>query len=347
MSTPVSSAPTALPYETAARYWLAYQSGLSLRRAKNLLAPLHSQSLYEILSEPPELWGVALNLTPEERQRLETSYDFLTPTIHKLADWQKRGVHLLHWDEAAYPPTLAAHLRPEQRPLFVSYCGDPGLFELPTILALAGDPPDADASVWTIETLLSLADESALPLAIARHGLDADIVRALLAAEAPFALVLTQGLAAYQPPAALAGALAAGRALLLSPFRPDQTSDDALGALLPHAAAFAQAFANALLIITPPHPSDLLPEQPCFLRPGLPKTLGCQTYYTDPEDLFLRLAEIPAAAAAANLSFSPEPPPPPPPPPPPAPDPETLIARLSELGHVPEAMKERLRGGRE
>ncbi len=345
MSTPASA--DASPFlETAARYWLAYESGLSLRRAKNLLAPLHSQSLYEILSEPPELWSVALHLTPEERQRLESTYDFLTLTAQKLAAWQRLGVHLLRWDEAGYPPTLATHLRPEQRPLFLSYCGDPSLFELPTILALAGDPPDADASIWTIETHLALADESALPLAIARPGLDADVARALLAAQAPFALVLAQGLSTYQPPVALADALAAGRALLLSPFRPDQTSDDALGALLPHAAAFAQALANALLIITPPHPADLLPEQPCFLRPGLPKTLGCQTYYTDPEDLFLRLAETPAAAAAANLSFPSEPPPPPPPPSPPGPDPETLIARLSELGHVPEAMKERLRGGR-
>ena len=59
--------------------------------------------------------------------------------------------------------------------------------------------------------------------------------------------------------------------------------------MLPHAARFAQALAAAILLAEPPFPEGLLPEQPCFLRPGLPKTPGCQSYYTDPEDLFLHL----------------------------------------------------------
>jgi hypothetical protein len=105
---------------------------------------------------------------------------------------------------------------------------------------------------------------------------------------------------------------------------------------------FAQSLANALLIITPPHPPHLLPEQPCFLRPGIPKTIGCQSYYSDPETLFLRLVETPVAAAIAN---APRPAPRPAPTAPPAPslDPEKLIDQLSALGNVPEAMKARLR----
>ena len=117
--------------------------------------------------------------------------------------------------------------------------------------------------------------------------------------------------------------------------------------MLAHALGFAQSLANALLIVTPPHPPNLLPEQPCFLRPGIPKTVGCQSYYSDPETLFLRLVETPVAAANANTPPLPVTPPPEAPspatPPAPPPDPEKLIDQLSALGNVPEAMKSRLR----
>lgn len=333
--------------ETAAWHWLAFDSGLGLRRAKSIAEeqrPADAVSLYELLLENAEVWAAALRLTDDEKKRLQSNYDRLSETGQRLIDWQTHGIHILHRGDPAYPATLTAHLRPEQRPLLLCHHGNADLFDLPTILPLAGDPPDADATAWTSETLLALSDEGALPLLLARPGLDASLARSLLQTEAAFALVLPQGLAAYQPPAALAAVIASGRCLLLSPFRPDQPAAEP-NPLLPHAAVFAQALANALLIVTPPHPQGLLPEQPCFLRPGLPKTLGCQTYYADPEDLFLRLIETPSAAALANqpaltppepaLSEAPSLPPPP--------DPEALIRRLSELGHVPEAMKTRLR----
>lgn len=354
MSSPFDHAPGSLR-ETAAWYWLAYESGLGLRRAKTIVREClqaDTPSLYEVLLESPAIWALALRVTDDERERMQANYERLAQDGERLMAWQSAGIHTLRWDDPAYPLTLTTHLRPEQRPLLLGCYGDAGLFELPTVLPLAGDPPDEDATRWASETLLDLSVEGALPLLIARPGLDAALARALLQAEAPLALVVPQGLAAYQPPPSLAAAVDAGRCLLLSPFRPDQPPAEP-NPLASHAAVFTQAVANALLIVTPPHPEGLLPEQPCFLRPGLPKTLGCQSYYSGPEDLFIHLVEIPAAAAAANQAAPstltlpeltlPSAPPGAPHPPRNPPDPEALIRQLSKLGHVPEAMKARLR----
>ncbi|MDW8268992.1 MAG: hypothetical protein RMN24_07495 [Anaerolineae bacterium] len=342
--------------ETAARYWLAYETGLSLRRVKQIVQRVERTGLaglYQALQTEPELWRVALDLSEDERERLMGCYDALEEVGQRLLTWQQAGIGLLHWDEAAYPETLTRHLEAEARPLLLSYVGDVGLLELPTVLALAGDPPDAAALSWTAETLLALGAEGVLPLLVARPGFAVEVARQLLKAESPLALVVPQGLATYTPPPALARALLAGRGLLLSPLRPDHPAVAADSRLAGHVVGFAQALANALLLITPPYPPGLLPEQPCFLRPGLPKTIGCQTYFTDVEDFFLRLIETPLAAAMAHLPeeveeiaesaslstmadaalFPDEP----------APDPETLIARLSELGHMPDALKARLR----
>lgn len=343
--------------ETAARYWLAYETGLSLRRVKQILQQVERTGLtglYQVLQTEPELWRVALDLSEEERERLLACYDALAEVGQRLLAWQQGGIGLLHWDEAAYPETLTRHLEPETRPLLLSYMGDVGLLELPTVLALAGDPPDVAALSWTSETLLALGAEGVLPLLVARPGFAVEVARQLLKAEAPLALVVPQGLATYTPPSALARALVAGRGLLISPLRPDHPAVAPDSRLAVHIVGFAQALANALLLITPPYPPGLLPEQPCFLRPGLPKTIGCQTYFTDVEDFFLRLIETPLAAAMAHLPEEAEVTAADAVPPPaaettlfpdePAPDPETLIARLSELGHLPDALKARLRG---
>jgi hypothetical protein len=351
-------APISLPDpETVAWFWFAYESGLGLRRAKQAihehLLP-QGLGLVEVLAAGPAAWTSVLALSETETATAEAAYEQLDAVAAAAATWQAGGIGLLRLDQAEYPPTLRTHLRPDQRPLLLSYRGDLDLLELPSVLSLAGDTPDDEAVQWTSDTVIELGGEGALALAVARPGLDASLVRALLQAGTPFALVLAQGLAHYQPPANLAAALDANLALLLSPFRPDQAQPDAAHPLLPHAAAFAQALANALLLITPPYPAGLLPEQPCFLRPGLPKTVGCQRSYAGPEDLFIELVETPTAAAAANAT-GPLPtlelpavaevtaPLPKPGTPEPPVDAEALIGRLSELGNVPEALKARLR----
>lgn len=342
--------------ETVAWFWFAYESGLGLRRAKQAILEHvlpHELGLAEVLAAGAAAWTSALALSEAEAAAAEGAYEQLESVATTLTAWQAAGVGLLRLDQAEYPPTLRTHLRPEQRPLLLSYRGDPDLLDLPSVLPLAGDAPDEEALRWTVDTLVELSSEGALALAVARPGFDASVVRALLPAGTPFALVLAQGLAAYQPPANLAAALDTNLVLLLSPFRPDQSPDSA-HPLLPHVAAFAQALANALLLITPPYPAGLLPEQPCFLRPGLPKTVGCRRTYSGPEDLFIELVETPSAAAEANATGDlptielpavaeitaplpktqdPEPPV----------DAEALIGRLSELGNVPEALKARLR----
>ncbi len=350
--------PVSLPDpETVAWFWFAYESGLGVRRAKQVILEHvlpQGLGLHDVLTAGPAAWTPALALSEAETAAAEAAYEQIESVAAAVATWQAAGIGLLRLDQAEYPPTLRSHLRPEQRPLLLSYSGDLDLLDLPSVLTLAGDTPDDEAVRWTANTLIELGGEGALALAVARPGLDASLVRALLQAGTPFALVLTQGLGSYVPPVNLAAALDANLALLISPFRPDQAPPDAAHPLLPHTAAFAQALAHALLLITPPYPTGLLPEQPCFLRPGLPKTVGCQRSYAGPEDLFIELVETPAAAAAANATgplptldlpvvaevtaplpkhVVPEPPV----------DAEALIGRLSELGNVPEALKARLR----
>ncbi len=334
------------PLETAAWYWLAYDSGLGLRRAKTILTAqisTRNQSLHEVMVMGATYWRSALDVSPEEITLLEKQYQGLDSVTEKLAGWQLEGIGLLRWNELGYPPTLHSHLSPEQQPALLSYRGEPGLLDLPAIMACAETSPAEEVVSWTVQTLFELAGEGAAPLAVARAGLDTDIVKAMLQVEAPLLLVLPRGLTEYQPPDTLRSALEASRVLLLSPFNPEYSPPAGeANPMLLHASSFAQALANALLLISPPYPQNLTPEQPCFLRPDTPKTVGCQQYYTDPESLFLALTETPAAAALANV-----PPPPTPPPEVPLPeeviDPDDLIEQLSALGDVPEAMKARLR----
>ncbi len=349
-STPVIDA------ETVAWFWFAYESGLGLRRAKQTITTKllpQGLTLAGVLDADPPAWQAALALDQAETASLEAAFPRLEAVSIAASAWEAAHVALLRLDHPLYPATLRSHLRPEQQPLLLSVRGDLELLDLPLVLALAGDAPDEAAVEWTCAALVELSGEGALPLAVARPGLDTSLVRVLLHMEAPFALVLPQGLLDYHPPANLAAALAAGRALLLSPFRPDQAPPEPAKPLLPHAAAFAQALAHALLLVTPPYPTGLLPEQPCFLRPGVPKTVGCQRYYTTPEDLFLELVETPAEAAEANAGdplpaldlpavVESAPPLPAAPVEPPV-DPEALIDRLSELGNVPDSLKARLR----
>ncbi|MCP4168503.1 MAG: hypothetical protein GY759_21780 [Chloroflexi bacterium] len=334
------------PLETAAWYWLAHDSGLGLRRAKAILTgqiSTRNQSLHEVLVMGATYWGSALDLSPEEISLLEKQYQGLDVVVDKLAGWQLEGIGLLRWNEPGYPPTLRSHLSLEQQPALLSYRGEPGLLDLPAIMACADTAPKEEVVAWTVQTLFELAGEGAAPLAVARAGLDTDIVKAMLQVEAPLLLVLPRGLAEYQPPGTLRAELEAGRVLLLSPFDPEYSPPAGkANPMLPHASSFAQALANALLLISPPYPQNLTPEQPCFLRPDTPKTVGCQQYYTDPESLFLALTETPTAAAMANV---PHPPASPQevPIPEAAIDPDDLIDQLSALGNVPEAMKTRLR----
>lgn len=343
--------------ETAAWYWLAYETGLGLRRAKNLIIDRvlpAGVGLGDILDEESLAWGPLLEATPEEVQLLDDHYEQLDAVAQRLEQWQAAGIGFIRLNEPAYPATLTTHLRPQARPLLLSFMGDPSLAEMPTLFAVAGNAPDSAATAWTADTFLTLASEGVLPLAVARAGPDADLVRSFLKAAAPLMLVIPQGLATYLPPPALAAAVSAGRALLISPFPPDaQAPTSDANPFAVHAATFAQALATALLLVTPPYPAGLIPDQPCFLRPGLPKTIGCQHYYADAEDFFLHVEEVTAAAAdhaawdtpatleapstaTTEIPITPSPPPPPT-------DAEKLIAQLAQLGHVPEAMKARLR----
>ncbi|NOX61454.1 MAG: hypothetical protein GXP42_05850 [Chloroflexi bacterium] len=348
--------------ETAAWHWFLYESGLKLARAKRIiLERFTEQSLHEILYGSPLTWDESLGLSHEEVLQLEARSETLEGTEVRLQRWQAQGVALLRLNQPGYPATLTEHLNAVERPLLLAYRGDLSLLELPMVLALAGAAPDEEAAAWATETLAELMEDGALPLVMARPGLDATLARAFLDSQAPFALIVPRGLATYDPPPALRAAVESARVLLLSPFRADWSPPSSgPNPLLPHAAFFAQALAHALLIVEPPHPEKLLPQQPCFLRPGIPKTVGCQTYYSDSESFFMRLIEAPLeaapylaesapsyASAPTAASSIPSSPTDAPSAPEPTIDPDALVELLSQTGAVPEVMRERLQGRRD
>lgn len=348
LSEPNGTEPESEAVETAAWHWLAYQSGLTLRRAKAVLdaLPEGRRSLRAMLEADASLQQLAL--TPAETQLLHQNPPDWPRLVAQLKQWQTAGIHLIRRNQPHYPYTLRTHLPPAEQPLFLSYRGEAGLWEMPLIRAMVGDAPDDEALDWTLHTLQALAFEGALPLLVAQAGFSAILARHFLQEHTPFALVIPQGLAAYTPPPTLQAAIDGGRVLLISPFSPDKQTPDPTP-LLPPTRRLARTLAHALLIITLPHPQGLLPEQPCFLRPGLAKTVGCHREFIDAEDLFLQLSEIPLAAAP-YLSPDPAPPPAmtdpallPTTPPIPSPDPEELIEQLSRLGDVPDILKQRLR----
>lgn len=344
--------PSPADLETAAWAWLAYESGLHLPRVKQIILEqvLPKQvSLHEIAHAAADVLRQTLALSPAETERLRSWPELAEKRARSVVAHRNQGLHLLRLNQQGYPATLRSHLPPAQCPLLLSLRGEPGLLDLPAVLAWAGAEVEEETTAWTTGVLLELAEEGALPLLRARPGLDAALARALLHAQAPVALVLAQGLANYQPPPALIAALAAGRGLLLSPFPPDQTPTPAQEpAWQGHAGQFAHACAHALLLIAPPYPTALRPEQPCFLRPGAPATLGCRADYSDPETFFLRLIEAPLAVAQATSAAAPpvaafEDAPDPTPFAGPPLDGDALIQRLGELGTLPDALAARLR----
>ena len=325
--------------ETDLWRWLLFDSGLSRRRAKTLiLQNAQSSALSLFWQAGPEIFVQQLGLEEDEAAAIGDVMQ-RWPELQARRDAERRaGLHTLRINEPGYPPTLNRHLPAEQRPLLLFLRGELALLDLPLILPAADAPVDDKNAAWTMETLAELTAEGALALCIARPGLDARLVKAFLDASIPFALVIPQGLAAYEPPAGLKRALDEDRVLLISPFQPEWRPPEAgPNTLLPHAAAFARALAHALLALTPLS-TPPFPQQPCFTPPDAAGMEHAEPY-AGPEALFLRLAESGAAAAS---------PPAPSPAPPPDLDldpitPEEILETLTQGGRVPPALAARLR----
>jgi hypothetical protein len=210
------------------------------------------------------------------------------------------------------------------------------LLELPLVRPLGHEEPGEEVARWGLETLAELTEEGTLALLLARPGYEAAFVQAFLDAGLPFALVLPQGLAAYEPPASLHQAVDAGRALLLSPFQPDwRPPSRQENPLLAHAQAFARGLAHALLALTPLDEPPA-PGQPCF-HPPQRELRGCEAY-AGPEAFFLRLAESQTPTATVQIAPSPAPEPESPPL-----TPEEILATLAAGGRIPEDLAQRIR----
>ena len=210
------------------------------------------------------------------------------------------------------------------------------LLDLPMITPLANRTPTAESETWALETLLELIDEGALPLIVARTGVEARLVKALLAINAPFALSIPHGLASYQPPERLQAALNQGRVLLVSPFKPDWLPAAAEpNPLAPHAMHFTRALAHALLALTPLQ-TPPFPQQPCFRWDSCQES-RCEVY-AGPEAFFMRLMESDLPASQTQPSSSPS-----------TTDststplaPEDILTILAQGGSIPDALAARI-----
>lgn len=328
------STPTDSPLETDLWRWLLFESGLSRRRARALiLQGAQSNALSLFWQAGPEILAQQLTLTPDETALVRAAQTDWPRWQQQFETERRQGLHSLRINQTGYPPTLTRFLTAETRPLLLFMRGEISLLSMPMVLPVA-QTPTPTLSDWGIETLLGLALENALPLFIAQPGFHAQAVKTFLDAGIPFALVMPQGLMQYTPPASLQQALDEERLLLISPFRPMSSKDEAL---LPHARIFARALAHALLALSAPD-FDPAPGQPCFHGPDMPDSPHCQEAYRDAESFFLRLEESaqPVAASIMTVTSAPIPELPPL-------NPDEILGTLAQGGHIPAALADRLR----
>ncbi len=324
--------------ETDLWRWLLFESGLTRRRAREIiLQGAQSNALSLFWEAGPTILAQQLGLSSDEAAGLSVAQADWARLRARFEQERGQGLMTLRINEVGYPDSLARFLPLQQRPLLLFLRGDASLLDLPLALSVAETPPDEAAIIWALETLADLTAEGALALFVARVGFDARLVRMFLDAEMPFALVIPRGLNAYQPPTGLQRALDAGRVLLLSPFGPDwRPAADGEAAISPHAAAFARALAHAWLLLSAPAPQPA-PGQPCFCAPSVVDE-NCPDIYDGAEGFFLRLAEgVAPIPPGVNVS-APQPPPAQEPV-----DPTELLETLARGGRVPPALARRLK----
>ena len=316
---------------------MLFESGLSRRRAREiLLQGAQSQALSLFWQAGPAFLAQQLELSPDETARLHAAHANWQQFEQRFQQERSLGLRTLRLNQPTFPDTLLRFLPAEQRPLLLFARGDLALLELPRILPLAA-PPDARTEAWALETLATLATDGALPLFVARAGLDARGIQAFLQAELPFALVIPQGLGAYQPPAGLQAAINAGRALLLSPFQPTwQPPARQENPMLVHADAFARALAHAWLALGAPAAPPAA-GQVCLCAPEAAPLPHCPRPYENPEALFLALTEAASAPPTNHATSKPAPPPDLPPL-----SPEEILQTLAQGGKIPAALAARL-----
>ena len=331
-------APLPSPHlETDLWRWLLFESGLSRRRAREIiLQGAQSNALSLFWQAGAAILAQQLELAPDEAKRMEAARANW-PQIQRKFEMERRsGVVTLRLNESGYPDTLNRFLPPERRPLLLFLRGETELLDLPMVLPVAETPP-ADTD-WALTTLAELTTEGALALLIARAGFEARAARVFLDAHAPFVLVVPQGLAAYSPPAGLQKALDENRVLLISPFQPDwQPPHNAPNPMLPHASGFARVLAHALLALTGPAPEPAS-GQPCFRGPDCADCERCPDVYDGAESFFLRLAEAAAPIPPITTTTTPTPHPDLPPP-----SPEEILSTLTQGGKIPPALAARLK----
>ncbi len=197
--------------------WFLFYSGLPTQRAKTLLVNWQEQgiSLPEALAALPGRAG-ALNLTPSEAARLQSTYPQAASLV-ALGD-----LTAVRWDDPLYPRHLQA-MPLKLRPALLFCRGETRLLSRPLVYLAPGDLTPKDHRLLR-EAVGLLMDEALLLSVYAESDQAALLLEELADAAGEALLFARSGLTNWAPTSVEASFLADQRLLVASPLPPGADS---------------------------------------------------------------------------------------------------------------------------
>ena len=255
-----------------AAYWLALvnNSGLKLGEIKPIAQQWHlmeGKSIAELFNLSVLELMTRFDLSDEQAQGLLKAAATHQTQLALLKKWQSQGIELLTLSHPHFPGRLAYTLPPRQQPLFLWARGNTALLTEPAITILGRPDPDPDTVAFVKALSLILEMEHIGVISGYGKGLDRLAFETMLELSEGHSLaVLPMGLAAFAKlTEKLEEPVAAGRAVLLSPFPPDTAFKDNLAE-----ARNLLVDSLALALLVPQVDSVSLPRAEAALDRGMP-----------------------------------------------------------------------------
>lgn len=161
---------------------------------------------------------------------------------------EREGIHLLLRVDAAYPETLTERLAEERLPYFFCYQGDLAILTQPTVGLLGAAQPTAEGQEAARALASALVGGGYAIIGGYGRGVDRLAFDAATQAGGQAIAILPLGLRQFERRHTLKADIAAGRALLLSPYAADTPYQESLAAAR---LALAVSLAECLALIAP------------------------------------------------------------------------------------------------
>ena len=215
-----------LPPEAASWLALAYASGLKLARVKTMVGTWcleGGQPLSELLELPAGKMAARLGLSAEEAGRVAAAAGRVSEQAAWLARLEGDGVQLVTRADPRYPPALTRWLPPELQPLLLFCRGEVGLLNQLAAAVVGAQDARAETADSARELATLLAEEGLVVVGGLGRGVGQAAFDGALAAGGRTVAILPMGIDAFLAPPS------AGQdgALLVSPFHPDAKFDEA------------------------------------------------------------------------------------------------------------------------